>query len=285
MNKIYRGTRKLQINSDRFIINNFMNNSKLLKLFIKILKNGNINQESIINIFKQSLKQRWDDETIINKFRSMIKNPINTYNENYNMKRAEFKWSFIKKHINIININSIMDFGGNVGDTAYYIGKQLGLSKENINVVDINEWAGLKWEPRKDITFTHYNQLSKIKDKSIDLITIFHSLHHIKESDFEYIMNNLNRILSDKGIIVLYEHNNNNYNISKLIDLEHCLYDVVLSQKLTYKQFLDPKYFYAKYLSINQWERIFYKYFKKYYYYEMHNLDNSFFMFFRKNNY
>ena len=292
MKKIYCGTRKLKnynnkLSLSSFVINDLLKNNsmniKLLKLFIKILKNGNINQESIINIFKESLKQKLSDETIINKFRSMVKYPINTYNENYNMKRAAFKWSFIKKNINI-NINSIMDFGGNVGDTAYYIGKQLGLSKDKINVVDINEWAGLKWEPRNDITFTHYNKLSNIKDKSIDLITIFHSLHHIKESEYDYIMNNLNRILSNKGIIVLYEHNNNNYNIAKLIDLEHCLYDVVLSQKLTYKQFIDTTYFYAKYLQINQWENVFSKYFKKYYYYEMHNLDNSFFMFLRKNN-
>ncbi len=293
MKNIYCGTRILKnynkLSSLSFVINNLLKNNsiniKLIKMFIKILKNANINQNIINNILEFCLKQGSSDESIINKFRSLVKYPINTYNEKYNMKRAEFKWSFIKKHINNINnINSILDFGGNVGDTAYYIGKQLGLSKEQINVVDINEWVGLKWQPRKDITFTHYNNISNIKDKSIDLITIFHSLHHIKENEFDYIMENLNRILSDKGIIVLYEHNNNNNNISNLIDLEHCLYDVILSQKLTYKQFIDPNFFYAKYLRIEQWENIFSKYFKKYYYYEMHNIDNSFFMFFIPHN-
>ncbi len=271
MKKIYRGTRKLNNNQTPI-------NYRLLKLFVKILKNVNINHDTIIRILKEDSSM----ENIINKLRALVKKPIITYNEDYNMKRAEFKWSFIKKHINK-KITSILDFGGNVGDTAYYFGKQLGLSKENIHVVDINEWVGLKWEPRKDITFTHYNNLSKIKDKSIDLITIFHSLHHIKESEYKSILENFNRILSPEGIIVLYEHNNNSQDIVNLIDLEHCLYDVVLSQKLTYRQFLDPKYFYAKYLSINRWEYIFSKYFKKYYYYEMNNLDNSFFMFFRKN--
>jgi ubiquinone/menaquinone biosynthesis C-methylase UbiE len=281
MKKIYRGTRKLKsfykLSLSSNIINNSLNNIKLIKLFIKILKNANINQHIIINI----LKEGGDDKTIINKLKDLVKKPILTYNENYNIKRAEFKWSFIKNHLNNINnINSILDFGGNVGDTAYVIGKQLGLSKDKINVVDINEWAGIKWEPRKDITFTHYNKLSNIKDKSIDLITIFHSLHHIEESEYNYILDNFNRILSDKGIIVLYEHNNYNNDIANLIDLEHCLYDVVLSKKLTYEQFLDKKYFYAKYLQMNQWENIFSKYFKKYYYYEMHNIDSSFFMFF-----
>jgi ubiquinone/menaquinone biosynthesis C-methylase UbiE len=249
-------------------------------MFIKVLRNANINQQTIINI----LKNNDSDKNIINKLKELVKYPINSYNEKYNLKRAEFKWSFVRPKINhVINgINSILDFGGNVGDTAYYFGKQLGLSKDKINVVDINEWAGIKWEPRKDITFIHYNKLSKIKDKSIDLITVFHSLHHIKESEYNYILENFNRILSDKGVVVLYEHNNNNYNIANLIDLEHCLYDVVLSQKLTYEQFIDTTYFYAKYYHMNQWENIFSKYFKKYYYYEMHNIDNSFFMFFRR---
>jgi ubiquinone/menaquinone biosynthesis C-methylase UbiE len=281
MEKIYRGTRKLnkfdKLSLSSSIIN--INSTKLIKMFIKVLRNANISTNNIINI----IKTNDSDKNIINKLKELVKYPINSYNEKYNMKRAEFKWSFIRpqiKHIN--NINSILDFGGNVGDTAYYFGKQLGLSKDKINVVDINEWSGIKWEPRKDITFTHYNKLSSIKDKSIDLITVFHSLHHIKESNYNYILDNFNRILSDKGVIVLYEHNNTSNDITNLIDLEHCLYDVVLSQKLTYEQFIDTDYFYAKYLHINQWETIFSKYFKKYYYYEMHNIDNSFFMFFRK---
>lgn len=295
MKKIYRGTRilknynyKLSLTSsiiNNLLKNNYMNN-RLLKLLIKILWNANIDKNIIIDVIQKAsaVKYGGSDNIIINKFRELVKKrgPVNTYNEKYNIKRAEFKWSFIKPHININHIHNILDFGGNVGDTAYTIGKQLNLSKNNINVVDIDEWAGLKWEPRKDITFTHYDKLSNIKDKSIDLITIFHSLHHIKENEYNYILDNFNRILSDKGVIVLYEHNNTSNDIANLIDLEHCLYDVVLSQKLTYEQFVDTKNFYAKYLQINQWENIFSKYFKKYYNYEMHNIDNSFFMFFRR---
>lgn len=289
MKKIYYGTRKLnnykndyKLSLSSFIIKSLLNNNyinnRLLKMFIKILWNANIDKNIIIDVFKMG----GTDNNIINKFREIVKNPVNTYDEKYNLKRAEFKWSIIKSKINH-SINSILDFGGNIGDTAYYIGHQLRLSKNNINVVDVNEWAGLKWDPRKDITFTHYDKLSTIKDKSIDLITVFHSLHHIKENEYNYILDNFNRILSDKGIIVLYEHNNNSNDIANLINLEHCLYDVVLSQKLTYDQFINPNYFYAKYLHMNQWEHIFSKYFKKYYYYEMHNIDNSFFMFFKRN--
>lgn len=289
MKKIIHGTRKLNISNNDIslklnssIINNLFNNlaisNKLIKLFIKILSGANINHNIIIN----TLKEGKTDKEIINTFRELVKStvgPVNTYDEKYNIKRAESKWAIIKPHIKI-SINSILDFGGNVGDTAYTIGKTLGLSKDKINVVDINEWAGLKWEPRSDINFTHYNELSTIKDNSIDLITAFHSLHHIKENEYINILDNFNRILSDKGVIVLYEHNNINNNMSNIIDIEHCLYDVVMIQKLTYDEFVND--FYAKYLQINEWENLFSKYFKKYYTYEMHNIDNSFFMFLRK---
>ena len=76
------------------------------------------------------------------------------------------------------------------------------LFMSRLNPYDINEWSGIKWEPRKDITFTHYDKLSSIKDKSIDLITVFHSLHHIKENEYNYILENFNRILSNDGVIV-----------------------------------------------------------------------------------
>ncbi len=243
MEKTFHGTRKLNSNnilsltSNSFLINKLFNNmatsNKLIKLFIKILSNAKINQHTIIKILKDSKT----DKEIINHFRELVVKPIDTYNEKYNVSRAHSKWSIIKPHIKI-SINSILDFGGNVGDTAYTIGNILGLSKNNINVVDINEWAGIKWEPRSDITFTNYNELSKIKDKSIDLITAFHSLHHIKENEYNNIIENFNRILSDKGVIVLYEHNNMNY-INSIIDIEHCIYDVVMTQKLTYDEFVN----------------------------------------------
>jgi hypothetical protein len=68
--------------------------------------------------------------------------------------------------------------------------------------------------------------------------------------------------------------------MNKIIDIEHCLYDVVMTQKMNYDEFVND--FYAKYLQINEWENLFSKYFKKYYTYEMHNIDNSFFIFLRK---
>ena len=266
-----------KLSETSFIINKLINNHKYSNntkiLFIRIL-NSVINKDIIINI----LKENNNDENILNNLRKLIK-PYDVYNEKYNIKKAYNRWNNIKKHINI-KVNSILDYGGNIGDTAYAIGKILNISKENINVVDINEWAGFKWEPRNDITFTHFDNMKNIKDKSVDLITIFHTLHHIKQKRYKYILENLHRILSDNGVIVLYEHNNENSYIESIINLEHCIYDVVVSQSSTYKEFYNN--FYAKYYNINKWKKIFSRYFKRYYQIELHNTNNSFYMFFTK---
>ncbi len=268
-----------KLNENSFIINKLINNNRYSNntkiLFIKILSNM-IDKDTIFKI----LTENNNDETILNNLRKLIK-PYDVYNEKHNIKKANQRWYNIKNFIKI-KVNSILDYGGNIGDTVYAFGKILNLSKENINVVDINEWAGFKWEPRKDITFTHFDNIKNIKDKSIDLITIFHTLHHIKKKRYNYILENLHRILSDNGVIVLYEHNNENPNIKNIVDLEHCIYDVVVSQNSTYKEFNDN--FYGEYYNINEWNDIFSKYFKKYYKIELHNVNNSFYMFFTKNN-
>jgi hypothetical protein len=65
---------KLSLSSS--IINGSFNVS-LIKMFIKVLRNANINQHTIINI----LKNNDSDKNIINKLKELVKYPINSYNE------------------------------------------------------------------------------------------------------------------------------------------------------------------------------------------------------------
>ena len=185
----------------------------------------------------------------------------------------------LKNHIDI-KVNALLDYGGNVGDTAYEYGKILGLTKNNIYVVDIDEWAGEKWIPRADITFVHYNNMDKIPSNSIDLITIHHVLHHIKPNEFKKIIEMYNRVLTNDGIIVLYEHNSKMDDFATMIDLEHLLFDVVVSKKISYNNFI--KTFYARYYTIKQWKHIFNKYFVDYFTLETYSSDKSFYLFMKR---
>jgi SAM-dependent methyltransferase len=209
------------------------------------------------------------------------------YSEKRDIGRGFGKWKNIKSHIKSNKsapITSILDFGGNVGTTAMVIGRKiLKLSKENTLVVDIDDWSGNKWTPRDDITFHLTSNMKDIPDDSIDLITCFHTLHHIAGDDYPHILKQFYRILSPNGRVVLFEHNCSHDKWAGLIDLEHAFYDVVISKKISYDKFVQTDH-YAKYLSIAKWRALFEKYgFKSYHLNELNNKDNSFYLYLSKN--
>jgi ubiquinone/menaquinone biosynthesis C-methylase UbiE len=256
-------------------------------MITKTLSSVKIKYNDIITILQN--KNLHKDIDIINELRKLVKNPVPIYNSSYNINKAHTKWNmYIKNNLNYPNydnrapykVKRILDYGGNVGDYAKIYGDYLGLKKKDIYVVDIDEWAGEKWAPRNDITWVHFNDIHKIPDNSIDLITMQHTLHHIKLKYFPLLISFFNRVLTDNGILVLYEHDTHNDDMSTIVDLEHLIYDVVATKKNTYNEFLNSNY--MEYFTINQWKKIFSKYFVSYKIIELHNSDNSFYMFFTK---
>lgn len=267
--------KKISLNSS--IILSLYNSNYQDKL-MKILSFLKITNEQIINIITNEGKN--SDSNIFTKLAKLNKNPTNYYTEEWDLRRSYSKWHVIKTQLPK-TINSMLDMGGNVGNTASVFRKIMKISKNNTFVVDIKEWAGIKWEPRDDITFVEYKNISSVPDNSVDLITCFHTLHHILDDEYKKILTHFFRILSKTGCIVLYEHNSLNYQWSNIIDIEHALFDVVLSKKMSYPKFI--KQHYAKYLSIGKWRSLFKKYgFVDYYIKELKNKDNSFYMFFKK---
>lgn len=270
------------------IISNLYKNDKTRQktetFIIKLLRNY-AKSDKIKQVLETHNKK--SDKIIFRELAKIVTKTDNLYSSDNNVKRALSKWQFIRPNIpKKLKIGSILDFGGNVGDAAYALGGKLGLTKygkKNIYSVDVNDWSGEKWEPRSDITFIHTNNIHEEKymsDGEIDMIMTFHVLHHIEPSDVKKIITTFDRILSQKGFIVLYEHDCNSSLMKDLIDLEHVIFDVVISQKLSYDQFI--KSYYAKYESKEKWDKLFSRYFKKYKTIELKNKDNSFYHFYTR---
>lgn len=250
---------------------------RLLSLLSRILNGVGIKREDI----QKLMETKKNDASIFDELVKMNNSPIELYTEEYDTKRTFRKWQFMRNNLTT-HIKSLLDMGGNVGNTASVLGHRiLKIPKSKIYVVDIENWEGKKWIPRDDITFVDYYKMDTIPDNSIDLITIFHTLHHIPTSEYDNILEQFNRILTKDGCIVLYEHNCSENNWAGIIDIEHALYDVVVSKKKSYKDYI--KTYYAKYLSINKWENLFKKYkFNKYFQKELNNTDNSVYIYFQK---
>jgi hypothetical protein len=263
-----------------------------LKHILNILSYVKIKESDYISIIKKHNKPGKIISTDYKIFNDLLKikyTPENMYTEKSDIKRAFNKWynikhqvlnHFIKKNS---KISSVLDYGGNIGTTVSILGRKiLKLPKNKTMVVDVDEWSGNKWIPRNDITFFSVSNMKNIPSKSIDLITCFHTLHHIPKNEYIYILRNFHRILSDKGCIVIYEHNCESKEWAGIIDLEHAFYDVIVSKKISYDNFVKKEH-YAKYLSINNWKKLFAKYgFKDFFIKELKNKDNSFYIYFTK---
>lgn len=201
----------------------------------------------------------------------------NLYSRKKNKKRALKILIKIKKYIPN-NINKFIDFGGGSCDISYYIGKHFKLSKNNIICIDVEEWSGHKWSRSDAITF--YTNFNKIKDNSCDVILASHVLHHLKDNEIKTTINEFYRVLKRNGTIILKEHNSTNKNFSKLLDIQHMLYDTVITQNLTYKEFKNLHY--SNYKNIKEWNKLFNKFHLKKLIIEK-SIDKSYYAIYKKN--
>lgn len=245
---------------------------RLLWIFKRDLKILDI---SIIRaVIEQYKKEKNSDEKIINQLRELVEHPENQYNAELNEKRAQRKVSQITPFIN--KPKTLLDYGGNVGYLANELGKYYNIPSDKRHVIDLADWSGQNWKPLDSINFIEYNP--KGYEIKADLITSFHVLHHIK--DKEKIVEAFDQILSKNGQIVLYEHDcwSRDEKTTFLIDLEHCLFDVVVGQTQTFDEFI--KDFYASYMSIKEWKSLFGDKFICYRKKELRNANSSFMLWF-----
>jgi ubiquinone/menaquinone biosynthesis C-methylase UbiE len=212
-------------------------------------------QEQITQLYDVDNQEKWTNELIALQKRYGIVPDF--YTDESNTRRANKKWKFIKSHIDPSYMNTLLDFGGGKGDIAFHLGETMNIPLTRRFYMDIDDWSGQDWEVtrRKDIPFIPTSELSTIPTGSVDFILLSHVLHHIPDDEIAKYMREFKRILSDNGAIVLYEHDCLDTNMKYLLDIEHMLYDVVLSQKLTYDQFW--KEHYSNYKSINEWHHVF----------------------------
>jgi ubiquinone/menaquinone biosynthesis C-methylase UbiE len=252
----------------------------LMNMIFHTIEKLKVDIKLVEKIIFDNVKANNTDSKIINVLASLDYAPNKSYSTSDNFAKATFRYeTIITPYINY-KITGIMDYGGGNGDMAYKIGREISrLDKKNVLVVDINDFGGFEYTPRNDITFIHFDDIDTIKTK-VNLITIYHTLHHIESKHYPKIIELFNRVLTDDGIIVLYEHDCINENRAHIIDIEHILYDCVISKKATYDEYIEKNY--TKYLSVDGWKDVFSKYFESVGELYLHNIDYSFYMFLKR---
>jgi SAM-dependent methyltransferase len=122
--------------------------------------------------------------------------------------------------IGIQPIRSYLDYGCGDGSITQCTGEVLGLCAKSIFGVDIhsNHIPGITYLQRST---------SAIPSASIDLVTLFVTLHHLSPDDLDGCIAEIIRVLSPNGCLLIREHDFNGTNAMRaFLDLVHVFIDV-----------------------------------------------------------
>lgn len=216
----------------------------LIKLTEHELKdNTKLSKEDCKKILLKFVK--YPDEKIYKKLREMYKQD-DCFNESRGIVMAS-KIINIVKPLNI-KINSLLDYGCANGTITRELAKQL--NGNNIYGADIKDLVNPDFN---FILLKDNNLMPTIKSRSIDFINASMVLHHVK--NINETLKEFRRIISDKGIIVVREHDSRNKSFATFLDILHGLYSVVWSEPMEDPDFVTT--YEAYYKSIEEWDKLF----------------------------
>ena len=153
---------------------------------------------------------------------------------------------------------SMLDYGCAEGAITAALGKQLGLSPDQIIGADVRNIpsVGFTFVPlaaEDDAVAPAVGSiLPSIPDGSVDLVTsamVFHHVTHIKS-----VLLELRRIVSARGALVIREHHCTSADMGAFLDITHGLYSLSWSSPVEWPDFI-PEYK-ASYRSREEWDAL-----------------------------
>lgn len=192
------------------------------------------------------LSKGYNDEKIYKKLRLLYSKDISFSDLGRAAYLASNLITFLPKNK---NYNTLLDYGCANGAITRELYKQLNINPKNVYGSDISTYDNT------DFNFIHVNtdnKLSSIKSGSIDLITCSMVLHHIV--DLNSALQELRRVISPNGILIVREHDCQDHNFSAFLDIIHGLYSLVWSEPIEDPNFI--KEFKSYYKDSNEWTTI-----------------------------
>ncbi len=180
---------------------------------------------------------------------------------------------FNDKRINIPKDANYLDIGTGSGKFSINFGKTLGLSKDHIYGVDMENFAEQKdWNRdvnNKEFIFKtiEENKPYPFDDNFFNVISMKMVLHHVK--DVEFLFKEITRILKKNGLLIILEHDSFTYADYMLNDIEHGFYMNVFIEQSPIEEFSKKhksknKLGYVKYTDWIELDNLLYKYNLKY---------------------
>lgn len=156
--------------------------------------------------------------------------------------KSNDRFDDILKYINTENIKVYLDIGS--GDAVDFNFMTTKLNPEKSISVDIKD-------SRLDKSFEFHileiNQPLLLADESVDIITIFHALHH--SSDALFRLKDVYRLLKIGGLFILKDHDVSNSDTANIVSFEHLVYSIgegtaTIDNAKNYNE-IEPMYYYS----------------------------------------
>lgn len=223
----------------------------LISLLKKYL--NKIGDEELKNIVQGYIAEKRNDIYIYEDLRKIRRSDVRDFDKRADSRVKHldsFAKNIINEHLDKTSSHNYMDYGGSDGSIAQSIGRRLGLDRDRIYSVDVEQWAGGKNGGDKEVTYVTIEKDEKLPfvDSYFSTVTSFMVFHHI--FNIECKLMELRRVMKNGGLLFIREHDAIDDVTRILIDIEHTLYESLTVDRTNIEFFSN---YIAYYKSKNEW--------------------------------
>jgi len=220
------------------LIENLYSNENYRSSIISVLKKTFKNSEIEKVIQEQKTDQEIMKTLISENSTSKIKQATKQEEEKFKHERATWRVNDIKRNFKFSDsIKKYLDIGSGDCSIPLVLGKSLYLKTCNIYCSDIYRNPDIANEVNFFLVVE--NEKFQVRNNSFDLVTLFQTLHHMK--DMEFRLTEIYRILKTGGIMIIREHDSESKEMNDLITVEHMAYHMFF-ENMSYLDFQNMYY-------------------------------------------
>lgn len=131
---------------------------------------------------------------------------------------------------------NVLDIGAGNGKITLAVKQHYGLARKDVYAIDTKLPSGLDLFP-----LMYKDGKIPLPDRSVDLILLFMVLHHVPPADRKNLLQEIARVLTPNGMLIIREHDDNkDPNLLAYIDLIHIFWYMLGEETI------DPLYLLSK---------------------------------------
>jgi ubiquinone/menaquinone biosynthesis C-methylase UbiE len=143
------------------------------------------------------------------------------------------------------NVNTYVDIGSGDGIDFVFLAEKMN-AKHAISC-DVKNYLRIDLGTNKEHMLIEPNTTLNIKDASVDVITMLHSLHHCIDAKFR--LNDIARILKPCGVLIIKDHDIMGADDANNVSLEHFVYSIgektaTIDDVARYQE-IEPMYYFS----------------------------------------